>query len=320
MLPLAHAKSTCRTHTSCAKSLRTPRATAACAVTEETRSLLELAVREDIGPGDVTSLATIPEGLQGEGRIFAKEPGILCGVDVARCVMDLVDPSVKVKTKALDGTALAAGQDIMILSNSVRSILAAERLMLNFLQRMSGIATLTRRYVDMLRQAGSRMEVVDTRKTTPLWRALERHAVRAGGGRNHRFALYDMFLVKNNHIEAAGGVKEALRRVWAKNEDRRLRVAVEARTLAEVRDILEVGADLILLDNMPVERLREAADVIGQRAQTEITGGVTLRRLRSLAALPIDRVSIGELTHSPRALDIALHLRQKGGTRRARRA
>jgi nicotinate-nucleotide pyrophosphorylase (carboxylating) len=269
-----------------------------------------MALREDVGPGDATSIATIPRDLPGTGRIFAKQAGVLCGLDVAREVFRLTDPRIRLTAVARDGAALRPGDDIARVAGPLRSILTGERLALNFLQQLSGVATLTRRYVEALRTAGSAIEVVDTRKTTPLWRELERHAVRVGGGHNHRFALYDMYLIKNNHADAAGGVGEALRRVARHNARRRkpLLVAVEARDLDEVRAILQEGADLILLDNMAPEAVVKAARLIGRRAKTEITGGVTLERIERLAGLAVDRVSVGALTHSAPALDIALHV------------
>jgi nicotinate-nucleotide pyrophosphorylase (carboxylating) len=278
-------------------------------ITPRLRRLLTMAIEEDVGPGDVTSRATVRAGQEGVGSVFAKQPGVLCGVEVARAVMRLVDSRVRMEIRARDGARLSAGQEIARLRGPLRSILAAERLMLNFMQHLSGVATLTRRYVEAFRKAGSGIQVTDTRKTTPLWRELERYAVRAGGGINHRFALYDMYLIKNNHVDAAGGVGEALRRVWKSNPRRRLDVAVEARNMAEVREALDAGADLVLLDNMRPSQVRRAAEVVAGRMRTEITGGVSLRRVRGLASLPVDRVSIGELTHSAPALDIALHIR-----------
>jgi nicotinate-nucleotide pyrophosphorylase (carboxylating) len=277
-------------------------------ITEELESLLRLALQEDVGSGDVTSEATIPAAQMGEGFVFAKSQGVLCGVTVAERVMRLVDANTDMRVLAADGESLGKGMRIAELHGGLRSILTAERVMLNFLQRMSGIATLTRRYVDALREAGSAIQVVDTRKTTPVWRRLERHAVATGGGVNHRFALYDMYLIKNNHADAAGGVGEALRRVREHNQGRALRIAVEARNLDEVRAILKQGADLILLDNMAVPEIREAVALIAGRAQTEITGGVTLENVRDYAGLPVDRISVGALTHSAPALDIALHV------------
>ncbi|MBN1865669.1 carboxylating nicotinate-nucleotide diphosphorylase [Candidatus Sumerlaeota bacterium] len=271
-----------------------------------------MAIKEDVGSGDVTSQATVPAAQEGVGSILAREAGILCGVDVARAVMRLVDPGVKVEIRVRDGEEIGRNVEIARLYGKMRSILAAERIMLNFLQHLSGVATLTRRYVDLFRELGSGVRVTDTRKTTPLWRELERHAVRAGGGINHRFALYDMYLIKNNHVDAAGGVGEALRRVWKSNPRRRLRVAVETRNIAEVREALEVGADLVLLDNMRRSQMRRAVEILAGRVQTEATGGVSLRRARALASLPVDRVSIGALTHSAPALDIALRVRRAG--------
>ena len=267
-----------------------------------------MALKEDVGTGDVTSEATVPADRKGEGRIFSREEGVLCGLTVAREILRQVDPKARLRTKMSDGEPMAPGLTIATVHGSLRSILTAERLMLNFLQQLSGVATLTRRHVDGLRAAGSKMDVVDTRKTTPLWRVLQRHAVRCGGGVNHRFALYDMYLVKNNHIDAAGGVEAALAGVRAKNRNHRLTVAVEARTLDEVRRIMAAGADLVLLDNMSPSQMRRAVEIIDGRARTEITGGVTLRRIPTLASLPVDRVSIGALTHSAPALDVALHV------------
>jgi nicotinate-nucleotide pyrophosphorylase (carboxylating) len=278
-------------------------------ITQELSSLLSLSLFEDVGSGDVTSLATIPASLRGSGRLFSKESGVFCGRDVALRVAQLVDRRIAFEFFIQDGGTLEPGADIARLDGPLRSMLTAERVMLNFVQRMSGIATLTRRYVDRLRELGSRVEVVDTRKTTPLWRKLEKYAVRAGGGGNHRFALYDMYLVKNNHIDAAGGIPAVIRRIREHNEAG-LKLAVEARNLDEVRQILEGGADLIMLDNMSVEEIREALRLIDGRAQTEITGGVKLDNLELYAGLAVDRISVGALTHSAPALDISLHVEQ----------
>lgn len=277
-------------------------------INHETLALLSLALAEDVGAGDITSRATIPDTRMGRGRIFAKSAGVLCGMPVAAAVLRLADPRIQIHAGAHDGQELEPGQTIASLEGPLRSMLTAERLVLNFLQQLSGVATLTNKFVKKLRAAGSAIAVVDTRKTTPLWRRFEKYAVTCGGGANHRFGLFDMYLIKNNHVDAAGGVAEALRRVHAHNADKDKLVAVEARDLNEVRDILGAGADLILLDNMTVETIREACALINRRALTEITGGVTLDNLERYAALPVDRVSIGALTHSAPALDIALHL------------
>jgi len=271
-------------------------------------SLLVLALQEDIGPGDVTSNAVVPPRMVGEGLIFSKQHGVLCGIEVARRVMRLVDKKVEMEILAEDGALLEPMMEIAKLRGPLRSMLSAERLMLNFLQRLSGIATQTRHFVSALRAAGSSIEVADTRKTTPLWRTLERHAVRVGGGINHRFALYDMYLIKNNHVDAVGGMREALRKVHAANRKAKLKIAVEARNLGEVEDILAIGADLILLDNMPPIIIRKAAELVAGRIPTEVTGKVSVHQVPVLAKLPVDRVSVGALTHSSAALDISLHI------------
>ena len=278
-------------------------------ITKEINALLLMALQEDIGAGDVTSNAVIPPRMAGEGLIFSKQGGVLCGIDVARRVLQLVDKKVEMEVLAEDGAVLKPWMEIAKLRGSLRSMLSAERLMLNFLQRLSGIATQTRHFVDALRAAGSAIEVADTRKTTPLWRTLERHAVRVGGGINHRFALCDMYLIKNNHVDAVGGMREALRRVHAANRGAKLKIAVEARNLREVEDIVAIGADLILLDNMSPVAIRKAANLVAGRIPTEVTGKVSVHQVPVLARLPVDRVSVGALTHSSPALDISLHLK-----------
>ncbi|MFP4380760.1 MAG: carboxylating nicotinate-nucleotide diphosphorylase [Candidatus Sumerlaeia bacterium] len=280
------------------------------AITAELSSLLSLALFEDVGSGDVTSLAAIPAKLRGEGRLFSKASGVLCGCNVARRVARLVDPRIKIDFQMKDGAPLHPDDVIAWVRGPMRSILTAERVMLNFLQHMSGVASLTRQYVDKLREAGSDIEVVDTRKTTPIWRKLEKYAVRVGGGGNHRYALYDMYLVKNNHIDAAGGIRAVLERIGKHNAKSRLKVAVEARNLDEVEEILDCGADLIMLDNMSTDDIKKAADLIGDAAMTEITGGVQLDTIAQYADLPVNRISIGALTHSAPALDISLHVEQ----------
>jgi nicotinate-nucleotide pyrophosphorylase (carboxylating) len=277
-------------------------------VSHEDIALISLALAEDIGCGDVTSDATIPASQMGKGRIFAKSAGALCGMPIASAIVSLVDPRIQMQCQAQDGQMLSPGQTIATLEGPLRSILTAERLVLNFLQQLSGTASLTRQFVDKLRAVGSKIDVVDTRKTTPLWRRFEKYAVLCGGGVNHRFGLYDMYLIKNNHVDAAGSVAEALKRVHTHNNGNARKVAVEARDLEEVRAIMSVGADLVLLDNMDVETIRQSCEIINHRALTEITGGVNLSNLDQYAALPVDRISIGALTHSAPSLDIALHL------------
>ncbi|MFW6287088.1 MAG: carboxylating nicotinate-nucleotide diphosphorylase [Candidatus Sumerlaeota bacterium] len=276
-------------------------------ISTRTERLIGQALEEDRQTGDVTSLATITAEQKGSGRVFAKEAGVLAGLEVARLVLKMVDPTAQMTAKATDGDTLEKGDDIARVKGPLRSLLTAERLMLNFLQRLSGVATLTRQYVDALGE-NSRTRILDTRKTTPLWRELERHAVVMGGGENHRFALHDMYLIKNNHIDAAGGVRKALERVHQHNKKRRLPVAVEARTLDEVREVVASGADIILLDNMRIDQIRRAIDIIEGRCQIEVSGGITPCRVKSLSRLDVDRISVGALTHSAPALDISLHL------------
>lgn len=278
----------------------------------EMNRLIDLAIAEDLGTGDITSEACIPPEQKGQGVIFFKQEGVLCGLDVARTVLERICPDAVFEPLAQEGDWLESRAKVARLQGSLAAILSAERLMLNFMQRLSGIATLTRLYVKILEEQGSAIKVADTRKTTPLWRPLEKYAVRVGGGINHRYALYDMYLIKNNHIDAAGSVQKALRGVHAHNQGKGFPVAVEARDLNEVEAILEEGADLILLDNMPPGLILQAIERIGDRAKTEITGGLTPENLSEYADLKVDRISVGALTHSAPSLDISLHLQQEG--------
>ncbi len=286
---------------------RNTKRSSALKMSASTCRLIDQALQEDRQTGDVTSMATITPSQKGSGRIFAKAPGVLAGLEVARYILKKVDPKARFIAKAKDGATLKKNTNIAVLNGSLRSLLTAERLMLNFLQQLSGVATLTRKYVDALGR-NNKIQILDTRKTTPLWRELERHAVRMGGGTNHRFALHDMYLIKNNHIDAAGSVQQALQRVHKHNLKRKLPVTVEARTLDEVHEIIAIGADIILLDNMRIDQIRRAADIIGNKSQIEVSGGITPARVKKLAGLPIQRISVGALTHSAPALDISLHL------------
>lgn len=267
---------------------------------------LRAALAEDLGSGgDVTSAATIPPDTRGAGVIRAKAAGVLCGIDVACRVFALVDDSLLCTPLAVDGDPLDPGREVLRIQGPLRSILTGERVALNFLQRLSGIATLTRRYVDAL-PPGSSLKVCDTRKTSPLWRDLERHAVRAGGGTNHRWGLWDMVMIKDTHTDACGGLAEALERV--KSARLGLPVAAEARSLAEARAAAEAGVDILMLDNMTDAEIARVVKELGGRCTTEVTGGITPERLPALARLGIDRVSVGALTHSAPALDLSLTL------------
>ena len=276
--------------------------------------LVDLALAEDLGEdGDVTSRATIPEDLQGKAAFVARSPGVLAGIDAARGVCLRVDPKLVFLPSFIDGDPLAKGDAIATVEGSMRSILAAERTALNFLQRLSGIATLTRKFVDAA--AGFTARVFDTRKTTPGWRLLEKYAVRMGGGTNHRVGLFDMVLIKDNHLAAMQKAK-----VKSQNEIQAaiaaaraayptLPVEVEVETLEQLATALAARPDIVLLDNMSVERMREAVakrNASASGVQLEASGGVNLQTVRAIAETGVDRISVGALTHSAKALDIAL--------------
>jgi nicotinate-nucleotide pyrophosphorylase (carboxylating) len=265
------------------------------------------ALAEDIGPGDVTTEVVVPAARRAVGRFVAREPLTLCGLDVAREVFRQVDPAVRFDSAADDGRGCAAGEVFATVSGPARSILTAERTALNFMQRMSGIATATRAIV--ARIAGREVQIADTRKTAPGLRLLDKHAVRTGGGTNHRAGLYDAILIKDNHWRLAGGVAAAVRAARAANRPAAgAPIEIEAGTLAEVREALEAGADAILLDNMDDRTLAAAVTLARGRAFLEVSGGVLPDRVVALSALGVQRISIGALTHSARAVDIALEI------------
>lgn len=272
---------------------------------------LREALAEDLGSGDVTTERIVPRKLRGRGELIAKAPGVLCGAPVAERIFRLVSPSVRIRWKVGEGKAVKPGQVIMTMEGPYWALLAGERVALNFLQRLSGVATLTRKIVDAAgggrAQPGRIASICDTRKTTPLWRELERYAVRAGGGTNHRFGLFDMVLIKENHVRAAGSLTEAVRR--AKTAGSRLRIAAEARNEDEVQEAVEARADLILLDNMkPAQVRRIVRRYQGAGIPFEVSGGVNLSNVRSFARTGASRISIGALTHSAPALDLSLQL------------
>jgi len=266
--------------------------------------LIALALEEDLGSaGDVTSQALVPADQQGRAELLAKEPLVLAGTDVARRVFQAVDPSIIVTFSALEGAALRDRQVFGAVTGPLRAILAGERTALNFLQRLSGVATHTARTVKALE--GLPLKVLDTRKTTPGWRALEKAAVRAGGGTNHRVSLSDMVLIKDNHLRHVGSVAEAVRRARSRVRPG-VRIEVEAANLLQVREALAAGADMIMLDNMPLETMRQAVGLAGGRVPLEASGNMTLDRVRSVAETGVDFISVGALTHSARAVDISL--------------
>jgi nicotinate-nucleotide pyrophosphorylase (carboxylating) len=271
------------------------------------RDLVARALAEDIGPGDLTSDAIVPRNARATGTVIARQTCVVAGLDVAREAFAQVNQAVQWTARKADGDLCAPDDVLAEVAGPATSLLAAERTALNFLQQLSGIATLTRRYVDA---AGGRLDVLDTRKTTPGLRGLEKYAVRCGGGVNHRTALYDGILIKDNHIRIAGSIAEAVKRIRARGAA--LPVEVEAQSLREVADALEAGADIIMLDNLSDDEMRQAVARINGAARIEISGRVTLDRMPALAVLGAHCVSVGALTHSAPAADISLEMDQTG--------
>ncbi len=264
-------------------------------------------LQEDVGDGDHTSNACIPEDAEGRARMIVKEDGVIAGLELAEQIFYHVDSSLRVKLMVADGQRVKTGEIVLMVSGRARSILMAERLVLNCAQRMSGIATLTRSIVDTLH--GLPTKVLDTRKTTPGLRFLEKLAVQMGGGVNHRFGLYDMIMIKDNHIDYAGGIEAAIRMAdeYRKNNQLSVKLEVEARNLEELDSILRVGLiDRIMLDNFSYPDLRKAVQLIGDKYQTEASGGITIETARSYAECGVDYLSVGALTHSAKSLDISL--------------
>jgi nicotinate-nucleotide pyrophosphorylase (carboxylating) len=267
------------------------------------RDLVRRALDEDLGAGDVTTDATVDPAQRARGVFIVKAPCVVAGLDVAAETFRQVDASVAVACRRLDGERCEPGDEIAVVTGPARALLIAERTALNFLQRLSGIATRTRQFVDA---AAGRITILDTRKTTPTLRALEKYAVAAGGGTNHRAGLYDAILIKDNHIRLAGGVAEAVAR--ARRLSPQLRVEVEAQTLAEVDQALASGVDIVLADNMGPADVRETVARARGRAKVEISGGVTLDRIQELGSTGADYVSVGALTHSAPAVDIRFEI------------
>ena len=268
------------------------------------RHLVWAALNEDIGPGDVTTMLCVPEGTHTTATVLAKQPGVVAGLAIGELAFHLLDSEAVWTPLVKDGDRVGEGRTpLATVTGDARALLTAERVALNFMQRLSGIATLTARYVQLVE--GTHARIVDTRKTTPGLRALEKYAVRAGGGFNHRLGLYDAVLIKDNHIKAAGGITAAVRGAKA-HMPHTMKIEVEASTLAQVDEALEVGADIILLDNMSTETMRQAVVRIGGRAISEASGGLTEARVAEVAATGVDVLSIGALTHSAPALDISL--------------
>jgi len=273
----------------------------------EIQTAVRAALAEDIGPGDVTTEATVPVSAMLRAAMVAREPLVLAGLAFAETAFRELDASLAVTPNAADGEPCEQGHVLLRVSGSARAILTAERVALNFVQRLSGVATLTAQFVEQVK--GTRAKMLDTRKTTPGWRRFEKYAVKCGGGQNHRVGLYDLVLIKDNHLAALrdaqpNAIAAAVQRARAAHP--KLKVEVEADTLEQVRQAAEARADIILLDNMNLADLRAAVALVGGRAQTEASGGVNLQTVRAIAETGVDFISVGALTHSARAVDIAL--------------
>lgn len=268
--------------------------------------LLHLAFAEDVGDGDHTTLSTIPSDAMGRSRLIIKEKGILSGVEVARKVLAYVDPGIRMDVMIPDGSEVNPGDVAFTAEGPVRSLLIAERTMLNIMQRMSGVATMTRRYADELK--GLHTKVLDTRKTTPGMRMLEKEGVKTGGGVNHRIGLFDMILIKDNHIDFAGGIRQAVSRAkeYCRENGKDLKIEVEVRSLDDIKEVLEIGGvDRIMFDNFTPELTREAVRLVDGKVETESSGGITLENLRQYGETGVDYISVGALTHSVKGLDMS---------------
>jgi nicotinate-nucleotide pyrophosphorylase (carboxylating) len=270
--------------------------------------IVRRALAEDIGPGDVTSESVVEENSEVTGKFIVKSPGVVAGWDVVKATFAILDKRVNVIQSVSEGAEVKAGESIGSITGPGRAILSGERVALNFFQRMSGIATITRRFVEAA--AGTRAVILDTRKTAPGLRILDKAAVTIGGGSNHRAGLYDMLLIKDNHIAEAGGIAEAVRRAKSKNVAK-LEIEVEVRTLQELKEALELGVDRILLDNMDTLMIRKAVKLAGGKIPLEASGNMNLRRVAAVAATGVDFISVGALTHSVTALDISLMIDKK---------
>ena len=269
--------------------------------------LVRAALAEDVGSGDATTLATVPADAEAAAVMIAREPLVVCGLPLAEAVFKEVSPKLKLEPLVKDGQHMHKEQPLLNVSGPTRAILTAERTALNFIQRLSGVATLTARYVEAV--AGTCAQILDTRKTTPGWRHLEKYAVRCGGGVNHRIGLFDRILIKDNHLaalrnESPNAIAAAVGR--ARHQFPKLIVEVEADTLEQVEQACEAGADIILLDNMPIGTLRAAVRLVDRRGKTEASGGVNLATVRAIAESGVDFISVGALTHSAPAVDIGL--------------
>jgi nicotinate-nucleotide pyrophosphorylase (carboxylating) len=271
---------------------------------------IEAWLQEDIGFGDVTSLATVPEELEGTGILYAKQDGVIAGLDVAARVFACVDSGLVFSPKVAEGDFVLKGTVLAHVEGRVQSILGGERLALNLLQRLSGIATMTRKYVEAAHMVNDNVRIVDTRKTTPGLRMLEKYAVVVGGGHNHRYGLFDAVMIKDNHIKAAGGIKQAISRA-RESIPHTMRIEVEVETLEQLEQAIAAKPDIIMLDNMSTEMMKEAVRLVDGRMIVEASGGVNLDTVAAIAATGVDVISVGSLTHSVSALDISLDLNER---------
>jgi len=274
-----------------------------------TEQLIKMALSEDLGTGDITTMATVPSGSISTATVTFKETGIVAGLDIFSLVFRTLDASLKVEFHSHDGVEVASGSPVAFVSGSSLSLLMGERVALNFLQHLSGIATLTRSYVEEL-PAGSRTKVVDTRKTTPGWRSLEKYAVQVGGGKNHRMGLFDGVLIKDNHIKATGSITQAVRQA-RQLAPHTLKIEVEVETLEQLHEACRAGADVVMLDNMETSLMKSAVEKTRKtfpHVLLEASGGVTRERIAEVAATGVDFISVGALTHSARAIDISMNI------------
>ncbi len=268
--------------------------------------LIDLAFAEDIGDGDHTTLCCIPKDAMGKSKLLIKEEGILAGVEIAKEVFRRFDPEMQVEVFLQDGAHVKPGDVAMVVTGRVQSLLQTERLMLNIMQRMSGIATMTHKYVERLE--GTKTRVLDTRKTTPGMRMLEKAAVKIGGGVNHRIGLFDMILLKDNHVDFAGGIANAINRCHAylKEKGKDLKIEIEVRNLDELRQVLDIGGvDRVMFDNFSLENTRKGVEMVAGRIETESSGGITFDTIRDYAECGVDFISVGALTHSVKGLDMS---------------
>lgn len=272
-----------------------------------------MALKEDLGKGDITTDSIIPPDVQTLGIIFPKEDGVLCGVHIARYVFEEIDKNINFEAKMEDGAEFSPGMTIATIIGPAGSCLKAERTALNFLQQLSGIATLTRKFVKLINN--NRIKIMDTRKTTPGLRIMEKYAVKTGGGYNHRFGLYDMVLIKDNHIEIAGSITNAVNAVRKNSKKKKIFIEVEVKTMDELKEAIELGVNRVMLDNMHLEQIDQAIKYVRtskKKIEIEVSGGIDIDNIVNYAELDIDCISIGALTHSAPAIDIALKMKPIG--------